>query len=301
MPKPEEPQRDEILAAHLAIDVRLRRLRLRRTTEVVAARRDHPARQLLEGRPVERLGLGQRDERPRSEEVVEPAGLVRHGGVDGLRAPQRSAVQPVDRDRQWDALLLPGDTAARRDQREARLHGQPRRDDVHVGPADRPERSWTDLLIGQHLRGPGRRNRRRGVRAPEAEGLVEVEVVQERLDGQPSVDRDRPRPVDDSVEPDPAERQPEDLDLEAGADVRVRVERRELHDRVDRDEPVRAAASGGDAGLEVAAELHRVRRDGEVALGADVDPRHRAVEVEAEPAERRDRRGLGPEAGVEAT
>ena len=137
---------------------------------------------------------------------------------------------------------MPGDSAARRDKREAGLHGHPRRNDVHVGAADGPERARTDLLVGQHLRGPRPRNGRRAVRAPEAEGLVEVEVVQERLHRQPAVDRDRPRPVDGSVEPDPAERQPEHLDLEAGADVRVSVERRELHDRVDRDEPMRAAA-----------------------------------------------------------
>ena len=42
-----------------------------------------------------------------------------------------------------------------------------------------------------------------------------------------------PGAVDRPVEPDAAERQPEDLDLEAGADVRVHVERRELDDRVD--------------------------------------------------------------------
>ena len=49
---------------------------------------------------------------------------------------------------------------------------------------------------------------------------------------------------------------------------RLEVERAELHDRVDLDEAVRLDAER-DPDFEPAAELNRVRGDGEVALGAD--------------------------------
>ena len=80
---------------------------------------------------------------------------------------------------------------------------------------------------------------------------------------------------------------------------RQELERAELHDRVDLDEAVRLEAQR-DADLEPAAELQRVRRDREVALGADVDDRHGVVEREADAAQRRDPRGLGIEAREEA-
>ena len=62
---------------------------------------------------------------------------------------------------------------------------------------------------------------------------------------------------DRAVEPHPAEGQAEHLDLEPGAHLRVNVERAELHDGIDGQEAVGAAAGAGDPGLEVATELQQ--------------------------------------------
>jgi hypothetical protein len=200
------------------------------------------------------------------------SGLVGHRCADRLHRPERRAVEPVDRDRQRQPLLRPGHSAARADQGQPCRHRQPSRYDVAVRSADRPDGLRPHLLVRETCAALRRRDGRRPAAAAEGEGLVEGEVVQERLDGEPAADRDRPRRVKRPVQAHAAEGQPEDLDLEAGTDVRVDVERRELHDGVDRQEAVRPAAGRLDAGFVVAPELHGVGRHRQVALGAQVMP-----------------------------
>ena len=78
--------------------------------------------------------------------------------------------------------------------------------------------------------------------------------------------------------------------------LRLEVERPELHDSVDLDEAVRLDAEA-DADLEPPAELDRVGRDREVALGPDVDDRDRVVDRQPDPAHRREWAGSGLKPG----
>ena len=142
-----QAERAPRLPLHLAEHLRLGRLRARGPGLVGPARGHHARRQALERRPVQRLGLGERDERAGREQVVDARRLVGHGRRDALDAAERRTVEPVDGDRERHALLLPGDAAARQHERERRGHGQRGEDDVAVGAADRTQRRRAHLLV----------------------------------------------------------------------------------------------------------------------------------------------------------
>src|SRR4051794_2705565 len=105
----------------------------------------------------------------------------------------------------------------------------------------------------------------------ELEALVPRDREEEDVDLERRVDHDRPGPGDRAARRHAGEGLALDAHLEPGVEVRGEPERRVLDQRVEPEEAARAQAGRLEARLEPAAELERVRGDGEVALGAHVD------------------------------
>ena len=118
----------------------------------------------------------------------------------------------------------------------------------------------------------------------------------------------RARTGQQSVDVKTAQRLPFKRDVEARREVELERERRHDDEHVEAEVAVNGEACGRSVGFDVGAELHRVRGDGEIAVGADArivavadahaEPVHGGdvepggVEVRIESAEREDEVGI---------
>src|SRR5262245_4388404 len=127
------------------------------------------------------------------------------------------------------------------------------------------------------------------------------DVEEKGLDRQAPADDDGTRGVNGSVQTYTAEGHPLDLDVKPDGDFRMEVKRTELDQRIDADETGGRDSSGVESGVQVRAELQRVRGHGEIRVGAQGDAGNGHLEMHADRRKRGQLRRSRIKARIEAT